>query len=232
MYEIDVAAIETDDRNFHIGKEAILDRYKRIFAQHSPGGQLVRLRDVPQRMAVAGSYTPIVLSHTQTAAGAFRSGLYASGFALVRPTLEALFKQYMLDEYDGDDDRWKKIPNRKVNVNLSSLRELSTRSGCPDITPFWKDLSPVLNDFVHGGKGQLTSNPINDQGWPQYPGAWFWTSMLVITICALATSGWFWAHIGHEESCQAILDTLAGEDWGTLTVMRNGQQVRIVARRT
>ena len=90
--------------------------------------------------------------------------------------------------------------------------------------------SPVLNDFVHGGRGQLTSNPINESSQPRYPGAWFWSVMLLYTMCVLLTSGWFWAHLGDEKRCRAILDDIRKEDWGTLAMWRNGQEVRVVAR--
>lgn len=86
----------------------------------------------------------------------------------------------------------------------------------------------MLNDFVHGGRGQLTSNPIDDKGWPQYPGAWFWSSMLIATMSALVASGWFWAHIGHDERCERILDAVTGEDWTTVALTHNGQHFRIV----
>ena len=109
------------------------------------------------------------MSHTQTVAGAFDSGLYASGFALVRPMLEALLKQAMLGEYKGDDDGWKKIPDLRIRVTRANLKALEFRSGWSDILPWWENVKPVLNDFVHGGRGQLTSNPIDENGWPQVP---------------------------------------------------------------
>ena len=230
MHEIDAAAIETDHRDFPTVKIAVLARYERIFKLHSPDGRLVRLREAPQREAVAGSYTPIILSHTQTVASAFNCGLYASGFALVRPTVEALFKQDMLGEYQGGDDGWESISDRRLRVTPAAIRKLAARRGYPDALTLWNNLSPVLNDFVHGGRGQLTSNPINEQGWPQYPGSWFWSSMQVVTMSALVTSGWFWAHIGDQERCRAIMDAVTGEDWGSITVKRNGHNVRIVAR--
>ena len=208
----------------------MLARYDRLFKRHSPCGRHARLRDATQRELVAGSYTPIILCHTQTVASAFNSGLYASGFALVRPTLEALFKQNMLGEYQGGDDGWKSIPDRRCRVTPATIREFAARRGYPDALPLWNNLSPVLNDFVHGGRGQLTSNPIDEQGWPQYPGSWFWSSMQVVTMSALVTSGWFWGHIGDQERCRAIMDAVTGEDWGSITVKRNGQNVRIVAR--
>ena len=73
MYEIDVAALETDSREFPLAKRAILDRYSRLYAEHSPDGPLTRGRDAPQRECVAGAYTAIIMSHTQTAAWAFDS---------------------------------------------------------------------------------------------------------------------------------------------------------------
>ena len=230
MYEIKLATLETDSRDFLLARRAVLDRYNRLFAEHTPDGPLTRGRDAPQRECVASSYTAIVMSHTQTVAGAFNSGLYASGFALVRPTLEALLKQAMLGEYKGDDDGWKKIPDQRIRVTRGHLKQLESRSGCSDILPWWENLKPVLNDFVHGGRGQLTSNPIDANGWPRYPGAWFWSSMLIATMSALVTSGWFWAHIGHQERCQRILDAVTTEDWRALTLIHNGQHVRIVGR--
>ena len=89
MYEINLTALETDSRDFPLARRAVLDRYNRLFAENTPDGPLTRGRDAPQRECVAGSYTAVVIRHTQTVAGAFNSGLYASGFALVRPMLEA-----------------------------------------------------------------------------------------------------------------------------------------------
>ena len=230
MYEINLTALETDSRDFPLARRAILDRYVRLYEEHAPDGPLTRKRSVPQRELVASAYTPIITSHTQTIAGAFESGLYASGFALTRPMVEALLKQAMLGEYEGDDDGWKKIPDRRIRVTRKHLQELESRSGCSDILSWWTSLKPVLNDFVHGGKGQLTSNPVDNNGWPQYPGAWFWSSMLIATMSALVTSGWFWAHIGHEERCRRILDAVTKEDWRVLTLLHKGRHVRIVGR--
>ena len=230
MYEINLTAPETNSRDFPLARRVVLDRYVRLYEEHAPDGKLTLKRNVPQRDLVASSYTPIILSHTQTIAGAFVYGLYASAFALTRPMMEALLKQAMLGEYEGDDNGWKNIPDRRIRVTRKHLRQLESRSGCSDILPWWTSLKPVLNDFVHGGKGQLTSNPVDDNGWPQYPGAWFWSSMLIATMSALVTSSWFWAHIGYEKRCQRILDAVTQEDWGALTVLHNGQQVRIIGR--
>ena len=230
MYEINVATLETDSSEFPLARERVLERHNRLYAEHAPHGKLTHRREAPQRECVASSYTAIVLSHTQTAAGAFNSGLYASGFALVRPMLEALLKQAMLGEYDGDYDGWKKIPDQRIRVTRDHLKELEIRSGCSAILPLWEDIKPVLNDFVHGGKGQLTSNPIDENGWPRYPGAWFWSSMLIATMSMLITSAWFWAHFGHGERCQMISDAVDKEKWGALTLVHNGQDVRIVGR--
>lgn len=230
MYEIKVATIETNSREFPLARRAVLNRYVRLYEQHVPDGRLTRKRSVPQRELVASAYTAIITNHTQTIAGAFESGLYASGFALTRPMVEALLKQAMLGEYEGDDDGWKKIPDRRIRVTRKHLQELESRSGCSEILSWWTSLKPVLNDFVHGGRGQLTSNPVDDNGWPQYPGAWFWSSMLIATMAALVTSGWFWAHVGQEERCRRILDAVTTTDWGSLTLLHNGQTVRIVGR--
>ena len=230
MYEINVADIKTDDRDFPVAKQAILERYSRIYEQYMPDGHFVRRCSVSQQELVASAYTAIIMSHTQTVAIAFDKGLYASGFALVRPTLEALIKQAMLGAYEGDGDDWKKLPDRRVHVTRAHLKELAARSGFTVIEPLWHGLAPWLNDFVHGGKGQLTSNPVNDEGWPQYPGAWFWSAMLAVEMSVLITSAWFWNHFGYQERCDAIQNAVTNVDWGTVMTVRNGQEIRIVAR--
>ena len=230
MYEINIAELRTDSAEFPIIKTATLDHYHELYRAHTPSGQIVRLRTARPPEAIAGSYTPIILSHAQSMASAFNAGLYASGFALLRPMLEALFKQQMLGDYQGDDDQWKAIPPKSVRVTKSSLKKLATEAGSPDIMPVWQHLSPLLADFVHGGKGQLTSNPISDEGWPQYPAVWFDTAMTAAVMSVLVTSGWFWAHIGDEDRCDAIKALIASRDWAKVTTMRNGQEVRIVAR--
>ena len=230
MYEINVATLETDSPYFPLAKERVLERYNRLYAEHTPAGKLTHRREPSHRECVASSYTTIVLSHTQTVASAFNSGLYASGFALVRPMLEALLKQMLLTNYTEDDDGWQKLVAERIRVNRRSLQDLTARTGWPDISQWWVGVGPILNDFVHGGKGQLTSNPIDENGLPRYPGAWFWSSMHFATISVLFTSACFWTHFGYEEPCRRILDTVTKEDWGALTLVHNGQVVRIVGR--
>ena len=146
----------------------------------------------------------IIANHAVTMAQAFHSNRYASGFALARPTLEALMKQVLLTAYVGDNDGWQKLVAQRIKVNRHSLKDLATRTGWPDLSQRWADLAPVLNDFVHGGKGQLLGNPVDEDGWPVYPGDWFWTAMFIATISMLATSGWFWAHIKDEERASSF----------------------------
>ena len=55
--------------------------------------------------------------------------------------------------------------------------------------------------------------------------------MLVATIAMLATCGWFWAHVGDEDRTQSVLADLSSEDWGTVTVARNGQTIQILGPR-
>ena len=150
--------------------------------------------------------------------------------ALGEEVLDVPNTEAELGDYQGDDDQWKAIPPKSVRVTKSSLKKLATEAGSPDIMPVWQHLSPLLADFVHGGKGQLTSNPISDEGWPQYPAVWFDTAMTAAVMSVLVTSGWFWAHIGDEERCDAIKALIASRDWAKVTTMRNGQEVRIVAR--
>ena len=227
MYEIRTADRPTDHKEFCIVKEAALDRYRRL-ARHVPKGRMIRRRDAPEREKHAGSYSVIIASHASTMAYAFHSDLYASGFALARPTLEALLKQALLTAYREDDDRWRKIVTKRINVSRKSLKDMATRTGWEDLSQRWTEFAPVLGDFVHGGTGQLINNPINEDGRPTYPGDWFWSAMFIATFSMLVTSGWFWAHIKDEERAKAVMADMATEDWDTITTTRNGQTIRIL----
>ena len=229
-YEVNASALDTSSREFPIVRDALLHRYDRFFDEHVPDGRLLRERDATEQQAIAGSYTRIITNHTQTVAGAFKSELYASGFALLRPTVEALLKQGMLADYQGDGDGWKEIPKKPLRITRAHLRQMEERSGCSDILPWWSEIKPLLNDFVHGGIGQLAGNPIDNKGHTRYPCAWFWVAMLITTMCMLVTSGWFWAHIGREERAERVLNAIAEENWRTITQVRNGLPVRIIGR--
>ena len=229
VYEINVAVLETDSQEFPTAKEAIVSRYERLRSKHAPAGSQTFKRDATARECNASSYTVVAVEHADAAVQAFASERYPPGFALARPMLEAVVKQFMIGDYKSEDDGWQSIPD--IRVNQRSLSRLAAHHPeLSSIVPLWKNLSPVLNDFVHGGRGQLTSNPINESSEPRYPGALFWSVMLLYTMCVLLTSGWFWAHLGDEKRCRAILDAITKEDWGTLTIWRNGQEVRVVAR--
>ena len=127
MYKIEVADLATDSPDFGVVKRAVLDRYDRLHEQHVPNGRLTYRRDASQREIVAGTYTAIVLSHAQVAATAFDSELYASGFALMRPMLEALLKQHMVGCYNRDDDGWKNDIDAQPRITKSSLKKLAER---------------------------------------------------------------------------------------------------------
>ena len=193
MYEIKVVDLATDSPDFGVIRRTVLARYNRLYTQHTPYGRLTYRHDASQREIVAGTYTAIVLTHAQVAAGAFHSELYASGFALMRPMLEALLKQYTVGGYDHDDG-WKNDIDAQPRITKGSLRKLAALGG-PDFTLLWADLSPWLNDFVHGGYGQLSCNHNPETGKPDYPASWFWTAMLIATLSMLASSAWLWAYL-------------------------------------
>lgn len=229
MYEIKVVDLATDSPDFGVVKRTVLARYRRLYKQHAPDGRLTYKCDASQREIVAATYTAIVLTHAQVVAGAFHSELYASGFALMRPMLEALLKQSMVGGSDRDDG-WKNKIKDQPRITKDSLKKLAILGG-PDYTHLWAVLKPWLNDFVHGGYGQLSSNYNPETGKPDYPASWFWTAMLIATLSMLSSSAWLWAHLGHEDRAKAVLHRMRAEFWDSLEVMDNGQEVRIIAER-
>ena len=170
----------------------------------------------------------LVVSHGFIAANAFRSDVYAPGFALMRPMLEALLKQFVVGNYGGVDDGWKHDIAAQPRINTGSLKRLAELGG-PDFTPLWTNLSHWLNDFVHGGYGQLSSNYNPTTGEPCYPASWFWHAMIITTLSMLTSSAWFLTYLGHEDRAKAVLRGMQVESWDTLTVTHNGQEVKIIA---
>ena len=204
----------TDDPEFAGVHAALLQEYRRLFLKYAPRGSLTRKQRAESWQVVAGGYTAIILVHTETMAEAFSSGRYASGFALARPALEALLKQSWLMTCDGEDG-WEHKVTRRQPVTLKELKKMSEKTGGADLGRWWRELSPVLNDFVHGGQGQWTAN--HDTLEPRYPATWFYTTMLIAMLSMLITAALFWAHLGYPDRAQAIMaefdDEFAGKDW-------------------
>ena len=162
---------------------------------------MTRKRSAEPWEVAASGYTAVILVHTETIAGAFSKRWYASGFALTRPVLEALLKQSWLATCNGADG-WEHKVSRRQQVTQKELRAMSESYGGGDeLADWWKELSPVLSDFVHGGQGQLTAN--HDTLVPRYPATWFQTTMSIATLAMLITSGLFWAHLGERERADA-----------------------------
>ena len=230
MYEIKVADLATNSLDFGLVRRTVLDRHDRLYRQHVPGGLLTYRRAASERDLVAGTYMSIVVNHALVATGAFRSELYASGFTLIRPILEAVLKQHAVGHYDRDDNSWKNdIVAPPLRITKGSLKKLAARRG-PDFTHLWKNLSPWLNDFVHGGFGQLSNNYNPETGEPHYPASWFWAGMIIVTQLMLTSSILFLAHTGNTDRAAAVLHGMESEPWGSLETMHNGQGVRIIPR--
>ena len=181
-------------------REALLQQYRQLFLKYAPRGSMTRKRSAEPWEVAASGYTAVILVHTETIAGAFSKCWYASGFALTRPVLEALLKQSWLATCNGADG-WEHKVRRRQRVTRKELGD--------ELADWWKELSPVLSDFVHGGQGQLAAN--HDTLMPRYPGTWFQTTMSIATLAMLVTSGLFWAHLGEQERAQAVMDEFTGE---------------------
>ena len=230
MYRVDVTDRTTASEDFHIIRDAALERYQRLYARNSADGSQARKRDASQRENVASSYTVIITQHALTMVDAFQLKRYASGFALARPVLEALLKQMAVMSFRDDSDGWQSIPDKRFDVTVKSLTDLSNRTGWPNVGPLWGALARPLNDFVHGGKGQLTSNPIDKDGKPIYNADLFWGATLIATLATVSTQAILWEYLGDEDRSKRALDDLTSENWDRITISRNGQTVHIHGR--
>ena len=230
MYKIDITERTTASEDFHVIRDAALERYRKLYTRHSAGGSQACKRNASQRENVASSYSVIITQHALTMIDAFHLKRYASGFALVRPVLEAFLKQVAVMNFRDDGDGWQSIRDKRFDVTVKSLTDLSNRTGSPNVGPLWGALARPLNDFVHGGRGQLMSNPIDEDGKPIYPADLFWGATLIATLATVSTQAILWEHLGHENRTKRALDDLTSEDWDRITISRNGQTVHIIGR--
>lgn len=127
MWEINVADLTVDSPEFPIAREAILGRYQRLRAQHLPAGDQTFKRNATARERTASSYTVVVVEHADIAMKAFDSRHYPSAFALARPALEGLIKQFLIGEYKDEDDGWQRIVRSQERISPRKLQELAQR---------------------------------------------------------------------------------------------------------
>ena len=208
MYEIKVVDLATDSPDFGVVRCAVLDRYDRLYKQHAPDGRLNYKRNASQREIVAGTYTAIVLTHAQVAAGAFGSGLYASGFALMRPMLEALLKQHTVGGYDRDDDGWKNDINDQPRITKGSLKEASRAGRAPDFSTLCGRASQALAQrlrtrWVRTAEQQSQSRDLASLT-TRHPGFGLPCSSLRYR-CSTVRLG-LWAYLGHEGSRDRLFE--------------------------
>ena len=179
---------------------------------------------------MAASYTAVVLSHTETIAFSSKQEHYASALALVRPALEATLKQLRLAQCQNDSEA-EEIVTRKNRINRGTLEEIeSLADGGFSLTGFWTHMKPFMNDFVHGGVGQLTSNNCETEGTVEYDGAWIWTALLVASTLMLGTTATWYALSGNAEDALRIVDVAAREDWSKVQTECKGQRIVLVNR--
>ena len=224
MQRIHVSELTTASREFPVVNEGLRSRHCG-FADLLPDGRFVRRPGAPAGEWLASAYTPVVASHANTIAGAFESGLYASGLALVRPMLEAILKQV---EITNDPDDWERIAKKRYEIRRRSLETLAAKLGLPDLVDAWKGMSPWLNDFVHGGIGTLARNYSSDTGEPRYEASWVWQAMKLSTIMVGCTGALFWTHQEEIGKAERVIEKLEGETWGRIETIRNGMSIVIL----
>ena len=88
-----------------------------------PKEELTYERDATAQQVIARAYSIIILDHTLVITDAFRRGLHAPGFALVRPTLEATLKQYLASDFVGDDESFKRLARSQPRIDSKALRQ-------------------------------------------------------------------------------------------------------------
>lgn len=229
MHEINVRNIRTNSPEFPVVRDGLVDRYNRLGRANRIRRTTLR-REMSRCEIMAASYTGVVLSHTETIAFSTRQEHYASALALVRPALEATLKQLRLALCENDSEA-EEIVTRQNRIGRGTLEEIETLGGRGfGLTKFWTHMKPFMNDFVHGGVGQLTSNNCGTEGTVAYDGAWIWTALLVASNLMLGTTATWYALSGNSENALHVVDVAMGEDWSEVQTECKGQRFALVNR--
>ena len=227
MIELNAQKMTTDDQDWWILKRVLLDRVDCCMdpARQEISGQHTLQKDVSRGGLVAMAYAQLVLGHANVIRECAKSGEYSSGFALLRPMLEALLKQWLTSEEVENKavDQMVKYRKKVCKESLECLRQ----KGGPDVVEWWTEHEKVLNDFAHGGFLSIVNQKSGNTYAQIFPAGWVWQLCTYLTQAATGAAAQAFHVWGYPDKVEKISEPVAREgDWLVIDDMLNGTPLR------
>ena len=233
MHDINVNGIRSHSSDFDHVRTALLDRHNRLI-KYLPDGAIQVRRQRTVNEQYAAMYIETICALAGTATMAFGRYWDAAGYALARPTLEAMVR--MTNIYDLTEDNhdvrmaaaehdhlnlaeeWRKLLGRYA---IKEQEEKNLRS----VLQFLNAVAHGKIDLIYGARTGPENRSENLPG--GYHGSWFWVAMQIYSFAVLHASVIWWTTKGHEKRAGEAASAISTEDWTELIWIRNGLETRI-----
>ena len=233
MHAINVNGIRSHSPDFDLVRTALLDRHNKL-AKYLPDVPIHVRRQRTVNEQYAAMYIETICALAGTATMAFGRRWDAAGYALARPTFEAMVRMTNIYDLTEDDYDARMAATEHDCLNLAEeWRKLL--GGYAIKEPEKKNLHSVLqflNAAAHGKieliYGAWTGPEDRSEDLPRgYHGSWFWVAMQIYSFAVLHASVIWWSTKGHEKRASEAANAIGTEDWTELICTRNGLETRI-----
>ena len=233
MHDINVNGIRSFSPGFEHVRTALLDRHNRL-TKHLPDGAIRVRRQRTVNEQYAAMYIETICALAGTATTAFSRRWDAAGYALARPTLEAMVRMTNIYDLTEDNQDARLAAAEHDHLNLAEeWRKLLGRYAINEQDE--KNLRSVLqflNAAAHGKidliYGAWTGPEDRSENLPGgYHGSWFWVAMQIYSFAVLHASVVWWTTNGHEKRAGEAANAISTEDWTKLIWIRKGLEIRI-----
>ena len=229
MRSINVNGIRSHSPDFDHVRAALLERQEKL-TKYLPDGAIRRQGTVNKQYAAM--YIETICALAGTATMAFRRHWDAAGYALARPTLEAMVRMTNIYELTEDDHDARMAAAEHDILNLAEeWRKLLARYA-KEQEKNRHSVLRFLNAAAHGKieliYGAWTGPEDRSENLPGgYHGSWFWVAMQIYSFAVLHASVIWWTTKGREKRAHEAATAINTEDWSALTYSRNGLETRI-----
>ena len=233
MRSINVNGIRSHSPDFDHVRAAVLDRHDK-FMKYLPDGAIQVRRQETVDEQYAAMYIETICALAGTATTAFDRRWDAAGYALARPTLEAMVRMTNIYGLTEDDHDARKAAAEHDRLNLADeWRKLLARYAIKEQED--TNLNSVLqflNAAAHGKidliYGAWTGPEERSENLPGgYHGSWFWGAIEIYSFAVLHAAVIWWTTKGHETRAHEAANAISTEDWSELTCIRNGVETRM-----
>ena len=229
MHDINVNGIRSHSPDFNLVRAALLDRHKEL-TKYLPDSSIQARRQCTVNEQFAAMYVETICALAGTATMAFGKHWDAAGYALARPTFEAMVRMtkiYDLTE-DGHDARMAAAEHDRFDLAAEWRKLLGRYAVREQKEKNLRSVLKFLNAAAHGKIDLIYGAWTGPENRPEgYHGSWFWASMQIYSFAVLHASAVWWSTKGHQERADEAASAIKTMGSIELLYTRNGLETRI-----